>query len=56
MLTPTILAPDYPLSSANAEGYLWNEIPEQDKTVRTDGRTVSYEHMSYSWALEDYES
>ena len=31
MLTPTILAPDYPLSFQNINLYQFDDIPEEDK-------------------------
>ena len=53
MLTPILLAPDYPLSFTNAKPYLWSEIPEEDKTVIGE-RSVSTKHTSYNWKLKNY--
>ena len=44
MVSPTLLAPDYPLSFANANPVKWEEIPDSDKTGN-----VSYKHANYNY-------
>ena len=44
MISPSKLAPDYPLSFENANPIPWDQIPDSEKI---DGK--SYNHVSYEY-------